>query len=143
MNFWLLNAVTATRLLVCAPVWFWCWWRRPKGMVLWMLLALVAFVATDHLDGVWAKTERRGTPPPSVEPFLEHVDAAAGTYTLESRVGFWLDHSADFVFYGVVVLSLIKGTREPAARRRSLTKRTTEPAAGATPPPAPDGRPAP
>src|SRR5262245_48763363 len=122
MNFWLLNAITATRLVVCAPAWLWCWWRRPRAMVLWMSLVAAWFLATDHLDGGWARATRTGPPPESVRPFLEHVDDLAQTYTLESRLGFWLDHGADFFFYGAVVLSLIKGSREPGLRRRSAAR---------------------
>src|SRR5207245_2449546 len=91
MNFWLLNAITASRLFGCAPLWFWCWWRRPRRMVLWMVLIAAWYLVTDHYDGQWAREVREGEPPAAVRPFLEHVDDLAQTYTLESRLGFWLD----------------------------------------------------
>lgn len=105
MTYWLLNALTATRLLVCAPVWFWCWWKRPRRMVLWMSLAFAWFLLSDHFDGYWARR-----------------------YGLTSELGFWLDHVGDVAFYGAVVLSLVKGTREPeAARRRRPSGRDDAP----------------
>jgi hypothetical protein len=104
LDFWLLNAVTATRLFICAPVWFWCWWKRPRRMVLWMALVVVWFVGTDFLDGNWARD--RG---------------------LTSDLGFWLDHLADFAFFGVIVISLIKGSREPALARRPFVRASSSP----------------
>ena len=107
--FWL-NALTASRTLVCVPVWLWCWWKRPRWMVLWMVLDGAWFIGTDWFDGIWAKS--RG---------------------LTSELGFWLDHGADFFFYGAVVLTLIKGSREPVQKRR----RHIEPPRRAKPAPAP------
>jgi phosphatidylglycerophosphate synthase len=106
MSFWLLTAVTTVRLVVCGPVWFWCWWKRPKRMVLWMSLVFAYFVLSDHFDGAWART-----------------------HGLTSELGYWLDHAADFVFYGIVVLTIVKGTREPGPGRR----RGRRPAPGAPP----------
>jgi phosphatidylglycerophosphate synthase len=118
MSYWLLNAITATRLVVCVPVWLWCWWKRPRGMVLWMLLDLVWFVGTDFLDGNWARENH-----------------------LDSELGFWLDHSADFLFFGAMALTVLKGSREPAARRPDATrargKTPTPPSAEPPPPPPP------
>src|SRR5436190_24322660 len=92
--FWL-NVLTASRTIVCVPVWLWCWWKRPRLMVLWMVLDGAWFIASDWYDGIWAKS--RG---------------------LTSELGFWLDHGADFLFYGAVVLTLIKGSREPEQKRK-------------------------
>lgn len=114
MTYWLLNALTATRLLVCAPVWFWCWWKRPRFMVAWMSLAFAWFLLSDHFDGYWART-----------------------YGLVSELGFWLDHLGDVAFYGAVVLSIVKGTREPERVRR----RRAGPAAAPPPPPPPRSTP--
>ncbi len=55
MAFWLLQAFTAVRLFGCAPLWLWCWWRRPRGMVAWMALAAMVFLFSDHFDGLWAR----------------------------------------------------------------------------------------
>jgi phosphatidylglycerophosphate synthase len=112
LTYWWLQALTATRLLVCAPVWFWCWWKRPRRMVLWMSLAFTWFLFTDHFDGQWA----RG-------------------YGLTSELGFWLDHLGDFAFYGVVVLSIVLGSRERDGPRRR------RPTAPPSPPPPVDGPP--
>ncbi len=95
MTFLLLNLITASRSVFCPIVWFWCWRRRPRRMVAWMVLAFAWFLVTDHYDGQWARE-----------------------YGLESRLGYWLDHLGDFFFYGVVVLSIIAGPREPPLRRR-------------------------
>ena len=64
-------------------------------MVLWMSLDLVGFVTTDVLDGVWARS-----------------------YGLVSTLGYWLDHSADFLFYGSLFVTMWLGTREAASKRR-------------------------
>ncbi len=74
-------------------------------MVAWMSLAFAYFLLTDHFDGQIARNQG-----------------------LESELGFWLDHVGDLLFYGVVVLSIVKGSREPALARRRR---------GAIPPPAP------
>lgn len=95
MSYWLLQAFTAARLFVLAPLWLWCWWRRPRGMVAWMALAAVGFLLSDHFDGQWARR-----------------------YGLESRLGFWLDHLGDVAFYGAIVFTTIRGSREPGPRRR-------------------------
>lgn len=109
MTYLELNLVTASRSVLCPIVWFWCWWKRPRRMVAWMTLALAYFVFTDHFDGQWARE-----------------------YGLVSELGYWLDHGGDFLFYGVVVLTLIKGPREGATwGRRS---RRARPAPGPTPP---------
>jgi len=112
MTYLLLNLFTASRLVFCAPIWLWCWWKRPRGMLLWMCLDFFYFLVTDHLDGAWARE-----------------------YGLTSELGYWLDHSADFLFYGAVVLTILKGSREPPARRatRSEVARST----GTARPPAP------
>ncbi|MCC7138956.1 MAG: CDP-alcohol phosphatidyltransferase family protein [Planctomycetes bacterium] len=99
MAFWLLQAFTAVRLFGCAPLWLWCWWRRPRGMVAWMALAAMVFLFSDHFDGLWARA-----------------------YGLESRLGFWLDHLGDVAFYGAVVLTTIAGSREPGPRRRRAAR---------------------
>lgn len=112
MEYLLLNALTATRLLVCAPVWAWCWWRRPRRMVLWMTLAFTWFLFTDHFDGVWARTAH-----------------------LDSELGFWLDHLGDVAFYGAVVVSVVRGSREPGLTRRRRGPRGAPP----PPPPTPSG----
>jgi phosphatidylglycerophosphate synthase len=109
--FWL-NVVTASRLLLCGPIWLWCWWKRPRGMALWMTLAVAWFLVTDHLDGIWARENG-----------------------LVSELGYWLDHVGDFVFYGSVVLTLVFGTREAAAGHRR--KRSATPPPKAPSPPAP------
>jgi phosphatidylglycerophosphate synthase len=106
MSYWLLNAITATRLLVCAPVWLWCWWRRPRRMVLWMALAFAWFLLSDHFDGQWAR---------------------ANGGALQSELGYWLDHLGDFAFYGVVVLTLVKGSREAGVERRRGPRRDAAP----------------
>jgi len=95
MTFLLLNLITASRLVFCAPIWLWCWWKRPRGMTLWMCLDFLYFLVTDHLDGAWARE-----------------------YGLVSELGYWLDHLGDFVFYGSMVLTILKGSREPEARRK-------------------------
>jgi phosphatidylglycerophosphate synthase len=104
MTYWLLNAITATQLFVCAPVWLWCWWKRPRRMVVWMALAFGWFLLSDHFDGQWARA-----------------------YGLESELGYWLDHIGDFVFYGAVVLTIVKGSREAGAPRRRGPRRDVEP----------------
>ena len=95
MTFLLLNLITVSRSVGCPIVWFWCWRRRPKRMVLWMVLAFAYFLVTDHYDGQWARE-----------------------YGLASELGFWLDHLGDFCFYGVVVMSIILGPREASLERR-------------------------
>jgi phosphatidylglycerophosphate synthase len=102
---WLtLNLITASRLLVCPAVWLWCWWKRPKWMVLWMLLVAAWFLLTDHFDGHWARR-----------------------YGLVSEVGYWIDHVGDFIFYGAVVLTLVMGSREPPLTRRRGRERGDAP----------------
>lgn len=103
MSYLALNLITASRLLLCPSIWFWCWWNRPKRMVLWMTLAFAYFLVTDHFDGQWARA-----------------------YGLTSELGYWLDHVGDFLFYGIMAVTIMKGPREPEVRRRSK--------AGATPP---------
>jgi len=76
-----------------------------------MSLAFAWFLLTDHYDGSWARR-----------------------YGLVSELGFWLDHLGDVAFYGAVVLSLVKGTREPPLARR---RRGAGPAAAPPPPPPP------
>ena len=75
-------------------------------MVLWMVLVFAGFLATDHYDGQWARN-----------------------YGLESGLGYWLDHVGDVLFYGVVVLSIIRGSTEPEARRRGTKGGAGAPAA--------------
>jgi hypothetical protein len=121
LTFLLLNLITASRSVLCPVVWFWCWRKRPRRMVLWMVLAFAYFLVTDHYDGQWARE-----------------------YGLESRLGYWLDHLGDFLFYGVVVLSIIRGSTEPPlARRRTkggagapsaVPMAPAKPASVATPP---------
>src|SRR5262245_7237315 len=94
VNYWTLNLITASRLFLCAPLWLWCWWKRPRWMVLWMSLLAAWFLVTDHLDGIWAVR-----------------------YGLVSNLGYWLDHLGDFAFYGAVVWTTIRGSREPGLRR--------------------------
>ena len=121
MTYFWLNTITASRIVVCVPVWLWCWWKRPRGMVAWMTLDFAYFLLTDHYDGQWARE-----------------------YGLVSELGFWLDHSGDLLFYGALVLSIIAGSREPAAKKLAR-RRAPRAAAGtasdakgeATPPPAP------
>ncbi len=117
MTFFWLNAITASRLVFCGPIWLWCWWKRPTWMVLWMTLDFAYFLVTDHLDGQWARR-----------------------YGLVSELGFWLDHLGDFVFYGCVVLTLFLGSREPAARKPgAMRERATPPSTREeTPPKAPN-----
>ena len=110
-----LNLITASRSLLCPVIWFGCWWRRPRRMVLWMTLAFAYFLVTDHFDGQWARA-----------------------YGLVSEFGYWLDHIGDFAFYGVVALTIMKGPREPEVRRRAKVRPTPS---GPTSPPEPDGRP--
>ena len=128
MTFFWLNFITASRIFVCFPLWLWCWWKRPRGMVAWMTLDFAYFLITDHYDGQWARE-----------------------YGLVSELGFWLDHSGDLLFYGAVVLSIIVGSREPAAKKPS-GQRAREAAAGAAsgasaeampPPPPPSAPPTP
>lgn len=111
MTFLELNLLTASRSVLCPIVWFACWWKRPRGMVLWMVLDFAYFLVTDKLDGEWASA-----------------------YGLRSRLGFWLDHLGDFAFYGVVVLSFIMGSREPDRARR---RRTNAPGPAAADEPSP------
>ncbi len=113
MTFFWLNAITAARLLVCVPVWWWCWLKRPRAMVLWMTLAGAAFLVTDLMDGYWART-----------------------HGLESTLGFWLDHSADVLFYGSLFVTMWLGTREAGARRRHKRTVALPPAPTKSPPPA-------
>jgi phosphatidylglycerophosphate synthase len=113
-----LTLITASRLVVCAPLWLWCWWKRPRWMVLWMSLVAAWFLVTDHLDGQWALR-----------------------YGLVSELGYWLDHVGDFVFYGAVVLTTIRGSRERSLRRRRSA--TAPRATCAVTPPAPKGPPTP
>ena len=118
--FWL-NALTASRTVVCVPLWLWCWWKRPRGMVLWMTLCGAWFIASDWYDGIWAK--------------------GSG---LTSELGFWLDHGADFLFYGAVVLTLIKGSREPERkprRKRIVPAPVPRSSAPDVPPPPPGSLP--
>ena len=103
MTYFWLNVVTASRIVVCFPVWMWCWWKRPRLMVAWMSLDFAYFFVTDHLDGQWARE-----------------------YGLVSDLGYWLDHGGDFLFYGAVVLSIIAGSREPAARKPVAKRRDPE-----------------
>ena len=95
MSYWQLQVFTASRLVLCPTIWFWCWRKRPRGMVAWMSLAFAYFLLTDHFDGQIARNQG-----------------------LESELGYWLDHVGDLLFYGVVVLSIVKGSREPALARR-------------------------
>lgn len=95
MSYGLLTALTLTRLLVCVPVWVWCYWRRPRRMVLWMTLAALGFLASDHLDGRLARQ-----------------------HGLASVLGAWLDHGTDAVFYGLVLFTLVRGPREAPLRPR-------------------------
>lgn len=111
MTYWQLQLFTASRLLLCPTVWWWCWWRRPRGMVAWMSLAFAYFLVTDHYDGQIARTQG-----------------------LESELGFWLDHTADLLFYGVVVLSILKGSREPGPVRRRRGVPPPAPPSSAEPP---------
>jgi phosphatidylglycerophosphate synthase len=110
--FWL-NALTASRTL-CGLLWLWCWWKRPKWMVAYMAAAAAWFIGTDWYDGMWARN--RG---------------------LVSELGYWLDHGADFLFYGALVLAIIRGSREPEMRRRpkriAPPRATASGAAGAPP----------
>lgn len=76
-----------------------------------MSLAFAWFVLSDHFDGYWART-----------------------HGLVSELGFWLDHLGDVAFYGAVVLSIVKGTREPQQVHR---RRTGPGAAPPRPPPPP------
>ena len=111
MTYWQLQLFTASRLLLCPTLWLWCWWKRPRRMVLWMALAFVYFFFTDHFDGQIARNQG-----------------------LESELGYWLDHAGDLLFYGVVVLTIVKGSREPGLARRRR---------GAPPPVGPAGPAAP
>jgi phosphatidylglycerophosphate synthase len=90
--FWL-TAFTGSRLFVCVPVWLWCWWRRPRGMVVWMTLAALAFVATDFTDGRIARA-----------------------HGLDTRAGFWLDHLADLFGILAMAATIVLGPREERAR---------------------------
>ncbi len=104
MTYWQLQVFTASRLLLCPSLWLWCWWKRPRRMAVWMALAFVYFFFTDHFDGQIARNQG-----------------------LESELGYWLDHAADFLFYGVIVFTIVKGSREPALLRR---RRRSPPAVG-------------
>lgn len=115
MTYLELNLITASRSVLCPAIWFWCWWRRPRRMVLWMTLAFAYFLVTDHFDGQWARA-----------------------YGLVSELGYWLDHAGDFAFYGIVAVTIMKGPREPAVRRPRKS-RPTMPAP--PPPPGPGGPP--
>lgn len=95
MSYGWLTALTASRLLVCVPLWIWCWRARPRGMVWIMTASALAFVATDFVDGGIAR--RNG---------------------LESRLGNVLDRAADVAGALAMVATLILGPREAAARRR-------------------------
>ncbi len=95
MTYLELNLITASRTLLCPAIWVWCWWKRPKLMVLWMTLAFAYFLVTDHYDGQWARANE-----------------------LSSEFGYWLDHVGDFVFYGLMAVTIMKGPREPEVRRR-------------------------
>jgi phosphatidylglycerophosphate synthase len=115
--FWL-TAITASRLL-CGPLWAWLW-RKPRRLrPLFMFLIAAWFLLTDHFDGHWARDNG-----------------------LTSKLGAYLDHGADFVFYSCVVFSLIFGSGDapPALRRRrpvakpSIAEREDE---TLTPPPVP------
>lgn len=111
MSYGLLTALTLTRPLVCVPLWAWCYWRRPRRMVLWMTLAALGFLASDHLDGVLARQ-----------------------HGLISPLGAWLDHGTDAVFYGLVLFTLVRGPREASLLPRRARRR-------APAPPPPDARP--
>ena len=93
--FWL-TVITASRLAVCVPVWLWCWWKRPKGMVVWMALAVAWYVYSDMNDGNWARENG-----------------------LVTDGGYWLDHSSDVLFWGSVFFTTYRGSREAAAKRRA------------------------
>jgi phosphatidylglycerophosphate synthase len=93
-----LTAMTASRLLVCVPVFVWCWRRRPRGMVAWMTLATLAFVATDFHDGRIAR---------------EHG--------LESRLGHWLDRAGDVAGTLAMAAAVILGPRGETTGRRPRT----------------------
>lgn len=90
-------------------------------MVLWMTLTLAYFVFTDHYDGQWARE-----------------------YGLASQLGYWLDHVGDFLFYGVIVLTLFKGSREESswggARRKGSKPPVTSTPPSSTDAPAPPPR---
>lgn len=107
MTYLWLNVVTGSRLL-CGPVWLWCWWKRPRGMVLWMVLDFAWFVASDWWDGTYAREHR-----------------------LDSDLGAVLDHGADVLFYGAIVCMLLFGSREADAERRKRRSPPTDP----SPPP--------
>jgi cardiolipin synthase len=102
--FWL-TLYTGSRLVVCIPVWLWAWWKRPRGMVLYMTAAFLWFAASDFTDGNLAKR-----------------------YGLETRFGFWLDHLTDLLAALTGLVTIVLGSREPAARRASRAR-------GAEPPP--------
>jgi hypothetical protein len=95
MTFELLTAVTAARLVVCPAFWLWCWLRRPPFRHVGYGLDLFVFLLTDHLDGVWARE-----------------------YGLTSRLGYWLDHVGDFLFYFVVIVTGIASANRGALVRR-------------------------
>jgi phosphatidylglycerophosphate synthase len=110
--FWL-NAITASRLL-CGPLWAWLWRKPVRGRPLWMFLVAAWFLLTDHFDGHWARD-----------------------LGLASRLGEWLDHGADFVFYSCVVLSLVFGSGDgPETPRRRRAARPAPTPPPVLPPPA-------
>jgi phosphatidylglycerophosphate synthase len=71
-------------------------------MVLWMTLAVLAFVATDFTDGNLARS-----------------------HGLDTRFGFWLDHGADFVGAIVMAATIVLG---PAGESRARRPRRRPPA---------------
>jgi len=113
VEFWILQAVTASRLFLATPLWLWVWWKNPRGAVLWKCLLLAWYVATDKWDGPFAR---------------EHG--------YDTEFGYWLDHVGDFAFWLAVVFTLYKGAREPALRKPDAARaRARRAAAGGQAPP--------
>jgi phosphatidylglycerophosphate synthase len=106
-----LTVLTASRLVLCPALWLWCWWKRPRGMVVWMLLAIGGFLYTDFNDGTWARA-----------------------YGLVTPWGYWLDHVGDVLMAAAVFFTMYRGSREAAARRRKRTVTPPRPPAPQAPP---------